>query len=358
MGINRLGGVAATIGGKASEREWPTDDLETVESCPVCGGTHRTLLHDGLSDRLFGAAPGVWCLLRCGQCGSAYLDPRPTEASIVRAYEAYYTHGVEPPPAPGGPRRALLNAYLNARWGYRLRPAPPIGRLVGALVPMRAAIADRELRHQHNHPGARLLDVGAGNGAFVAYARRHGWEAEGIDPDADAVATARELGIPASVGTLADLEGAAAGMYASVTLSHVIEHLHDPARELRRIHRLLAPNGQVWIATPNLEALGYRLFGRDWVGLDPPRHLVLFTTESLRLLLQRTGFVPEPTPRPAPGAWAAFSPSGALRDGRSQGEGPRTGRRSLRARAALADRLAYASPRLAEELVVIARRAA
>ena len=35
------------------------------------------------------------------------------------------------------------------------------------------------------------------------------------------------------------------------------------------------------IATPNLEALGHRAFGRDWVGLDPPRHLVLFTTASL-----------------------------------------------------------------------------
>ncbi len=356
MGFTRLGRVEATIGGTASDRNWPTSDLEPVESCSVCGATDRALLYEGLRDRLFGVAPGVWRLVRCGQCGSAYLDPRPTEASIARAYEGYYTHGAEPPAPPGDARRALLNSYLNARWGYTLRPALPVGHAIEVLVPMRAAIADRELRHQRSQPGARLLDVGAGNGAFVAYARRHGWDAEGIDPDASAVATARDQGIPVRVGTLADLEDVADGTYASVTLSHVIEHLHDPVRELRRIHRLLAPHGQVWIATPNLQALGHRLFGRDWVGLDPPRHLVLFTTASLEAALRRAGFVPDPTPLPAPGAWAAFSPSGALRDGCAQADGPRTGRRSLRARAALADRVAHSSPRLAEELVVIARR--
>jgi SAM-dependent methyltransferase len=337
--------------------EWPPDELEAVAHCPACGATDRTVLYEGLSDRLFEAAPGAWRLLRCGGCGSAYLDPRPTEASIGHAYATYYTHGAEPPAAPGGPRRALQNAYINARWGYALRPAPPIGGLIGAIVPLRAAIADRELRHQPCVPGGRLLDVGAGNGALVAYARRFGWDAAGIDPDAAAVATARDQGIPMKLGTLADVEETAAGTFDSVTLSHVIEHLHDPARDLRRIHRLLAPNGRVWIATPNLEALGHRLFGRDWVGLDPPRHLVLFTTASLQGLLRRAGFVPEPTPRPAPTAWAAFSPSGALRDGCPPDDGPQRGRRWLRARAVLADRLAYASPKLAEELLVIAARA-
>lgn len=348
--------MAASNRGRASVGEWPSDELEAMAHCPACGSCDRALLYDGLSDRLFEAAPGVWRLLRCRGCGSAYLDPRPTETSIGRAYASYYTHGVDPPAATDGPRQALLNAYLNARWAYKLHPAPPLGRMIGALVPMRAAIADRELRHQRNVAEGRLLDVGAGNGAFVAYARRLGWDAEGIDPDAAAVATAREHRIPVRLGTLADMSDRGDGMFHSVTLSHVIEHLHAPAQELRRIHRLLAPNGRVWIATPNLESLGHRLFRRHWVGLDPPRHLVLFTTESLQRLLRRTGFDPAPSPRPAPTAWPTFSPSGAIRDGCPVDHGPITGRRSLKARAALADRLAYASPRLTEELVVIARR--
>lgn len=335
--------------------EWPAEELEDVETCPACGARDRHPFYDGLSDRLFDV-PGLWRLMRCADCGSAYLDRRPNEVSIGRAYAAYYTHGIAPPARPGGPRKALLQAYLNAKWGYDLHPSVPLGRLIGALVPLRAAVADRELRHQRSQPGGRLLDVGAGNGAFVAYARRLGWDAEGIDPDGAAVATASDHGIPVRLGTLADLGETDAETFDAVTLSHVIEHLHDPARDLRGIRRLLAPGGRVWIATPNLASLGHRLFRADWAGLDPPRHLVLFTIESLQRLLRLTGFELEAVPRPAPTASVMFSHSGAIRDGRPPGDGPDRGARSLRVRAAAADSLAYASPRLAEEMVVIGRR--
>ena len=48
----------------------------------------------------------------------------------------------------------------------------------------------------------------------------------------------------------------------------------------------------LWIATPNLEALGHRRFGADWLGLDPPRHLVLFTHDSLDGLIRQIGLEP------------------------------------------------------------------
>jgi SAM-dependent methyltransferase len=75
-----------------------------------------------------------------------------------------------------------------------------------------------------------------------------------------------------------------------VTLSHVIEHLHDPRPALREIHRLLAPGGLVMITTPNLDAYGLEVFGRCWRGLEPPRHLVLYTSRSLGGLLSDAGF--------------------------------------------------------------------
>ncbi len=36
------------------------------------------------------------------------------------------------------------------------------------LLPSRAAIVDREVRHLPATPGGRLLDVGCGDGAFVS----------------------------------------------------------------------------------------------------------------------------------------------------------------------------------------------
>jgi SAM-dependent methyltransferase len=343
--------------------EWPADGLERVERCPVCGEAGRRLLYDGLRDRVFFCAPGTWSLFRCAGCGSAYLDPRPTPDHIGLAYESYYTHEENPAgedPVPtllGGLRRRLRNGYLASRWGYEVEPALAAGAWVARLAPLRGALTGRYICHLPAHPGGRLLDVGSGSGAFLAVMRRLGWRAEGVDPDPRAVAVARDAGLTVTQGTLADLDDDEhAGAFQAVTLSHVIEHLHDPAGELARIHRLLAPGGWLWIGTPNLASLGHRRFGEHWRGLEPPRHLVLFTPDSLTGLLERTGFQPEPPPIPSPQAARMFYASAAIRDGRKPDDGPPRGRRRLAALAALANRIARRRPDLADELVVLARR--
>jgi SAM-dependent methyltransferase len=340
--------------------QWPAEDLEAVAGCPVCGDERRSIMRNGLRDRVFGAAPGTWRLMRCAGCRSGFLDPRPTTDSIALAYAKYYTHGdhvAEPTGRLYELRRGLANDYLRARWGYASDPLVPGGRLIGRLAPLRGATVDREIRHLPASPGGRLLDVGCGDGAFIAQMSALGWDAEGIEPDPAAAATARATGLRVTEGFLRDLDDDAhAAAFDAITLSHVIEHMHDPAQELAHAHRLLKPGGRLWIATPNLESLGYRRFGRDWLGLDPPRHLVLFTTASLARLLRAAGFEPEPTPRPAPMAILSFTQSAAVRDGRQFQAGPAGGHRRLRLLAAVANRAAAYDPRLADELVAVARR--
>jgi SAM-dependent methyltransferase len=342
----------------APDGDWPADGLEAVTACPVCGDANREVLFAGLRDRAFRVAPGSWTLIRCQDCRSAYLDPRPNPQTIELAYRSYYTHGdAAPPPPVGRLRQGLANDYRRSRWGYAQGPTVPGGRLIPRAAPSRGALVDREIRHLPATPGGRLLDVGCGSGAFLAQMSALGWRTEGIDPDPAAVAGARKAGVSVTQGTLDDLEPAEhAGAFDAITLSHVIEHLHDPAGNMRRINLLLRPGGLLWIATPNLEALGLRRFGRDWLGLDPPRHLVLFTRASLERLLRSAGLEPLPPPLAAPHAWQMFSQSAAIAQGRLPDEGPADGTRRLRALAAIANRAAHRDSRRAEELVMIARR--
>jgi SAM-dependent methyltransferase len=338
--------------------EWPAGGLEAVDGCPVCGSDASRVMFSGLRDRAFRSAPGSWTLARCRECGSAYLDPRPTQDTIELAYRSYYTHdGGAGRPAVGRLRRGLANDYRRVRWGYTQGSAIPGGRLIPRLAPSRGALVDRELRHLPATAGGRLLDVGSGSGAFLAQMEALGWRAEGIDPDPAAVAGARAAGLEVARGTLRDLDNEEhAAAFDAVTLSHVIEHLHDPVGDLRILSRLLRPGGLLWIATPNLEALGLRRFGRDWLGLDPPRHLVLFTRASLERLLRETGFAPQPPPPASPHALQMFSQSAAIGEGRLPDEGPVDGARRLRALAAIANLLSLRRPRHAEELLMIARR--
>ena len=341
---------------------WPADGLEAVPACPVCGATGRVTLYSGLRDRAFRTAPGEWTLVRCTGCNSAFLDPRPTSATIGLAYGSYYTHADAPAPSSSpvaGVRLRLAHDYRRARWGYQQDSPIRGGRLLAKLLPSRAAIVDREVRHLPATQGGRLLDVGCGDGAFVSYMTHLGWQAEGVDPDAAAIEGARTAGLDVTEGTLAAIDDAEhVGVYDAITMSHVIEHVHDPEEELERVHRLLRPGGVLWIATPNLEALGHRRFGPDWLGLDPPRHLVLFTHASLDGLIRRGGLEPLPAP-PAPSlAWLQFAQSAAIEQGRLPHEGPERDLPRLRLTAAVANQLLKRDVRHADELIALARRPA
>jgi 2-polyprenyl-3-methyl-5-hydroxy-6-metoxy-1,4-benzoquinol methylase len=278
-------------------KSWPAEDLESAPHCPVCAGSGRNLLYAGLTDRVFGLAPGEWMLYRCTGCHSAWLDPRPGRASIGRAYEDYVTHvadddvSVLPTNALIRRLHAWINDYKNARYGLKRMPAAWGGRWVVALVPSIRAKADAQCRHLPRRPdkGRRLLDVGFGNGGFLKLAREMGWSAQGIDFDPKAVAVAREQGLDVRCASVDDLLQEDA-RYDVITISHVIEHVYDPIELLGTLYRLLEPGGYLWLETPNLESAGARRFGRDWMALDPPRHLLLFTSRSLRTSLEKAGF--------------------------------------------------------------------
>ena len=337
---------------------WPADGLEAVGACPVCASPSRRVLYEGLTDRLFGA-PGQWTMWRCGGCATAYLDPRPTAETVGLAYADYFWHA--PPqdreaPPDGGiewARRAMRNGYLRRALGYE---AEPSSRALGALasgLPGAGAALRRWVRHlPHDSPAPRLLDVGCASGEFMLQMRALGWEVHGMDIDGASLEQARAAGLSVAEGTLEQPAGAAAeGGFDALTLDHVLEHLPDPVGALRRARDLLRPGGLLWVATPNLRSLAHRMFGRDWLSLDPPRHLVLFSADSLLGAFAAAGLERIEQPRPVRNLLSVVTASAELagHDRLSPG---------LRAKGLVAQEIAVRRPALAEELVVMGRRPA
>ncbi len=276
------------------QAEWPKGGVEFVSACPLCGAKEKTIAHNGLKDYFFECAPGQWSLFQCLSCGSAYLDPRPNQQTISFAYSRYYTHRSFDV-ASGALRRiwhALRDDYLLAAFGVPSEHTLWPGRWLVRMFPIGRSGIDAALARNLEHlprQQARLLDVGCGNGNYLEFARRAGWQVQGLDFDPVAVAAARERGLDVFEGTIKVLSGESE-CFDRITLSHILEHVYDPWDVLADCYRLLKPGGTLWLETPNANSNGHRAFGPYWRGLEPPRHLHIFSRKCIRDKMTEIGF--------------------------------------------------------------------
>ncbi len=265
--------------------------------CYVCGTSGKPLYH-GLRDRLFGA-PGKWNLKKCPNqgCGLVWLDPMPLEEDITKAYLNYYTH--EDPAAhalqtwPRRMYRKMKEGYLAHRYGYPSSEAPTFWkRLLGMLLylhPRRRADLDFSVMYLPAQPDGRLLEVGCGSGQMLNSMQGLGWCVEGVDFDPAAVQNARNKGLQVRLGTL-EAQRYPNDHFDAITMSHLIEHVHDPLELLSECYRVLKTGGQLVVVTPNSESWGHKMFRGSWLHLDPPRHLYVFNSSSLRRLVEKASF--------------------------------------------------------------------
>jgi 2-polyprenyl-3-methyl-5-hydroxy-6-metoxy-1,4-benzoquinol methylase len=280
---------------------------EQVPSCFICA-VEGTVLHPDLRDWVFGA-PGTWRMKECRRCGVAWLSPRPTRLDIGKAYATYYTHDtpedatilrtvVPLATAIGRSRQRVVSWFGQVAEHIRARRLsyPPPGSSVGVRLLSRLAervpvLRDGAILAVATLPpgkGQRLLDVGCGAGEFLQRMRTNGWDAVGVEPDPVAAARARSKDLDVRDGLLEDA-AFEANTFDAIVLSHVIEHVHDPMALLHECNRVLRPGGILVVMTPNLESVGHRRFGADWRGLEPPRHLHLFSSRALSTCIRKVG---------------------------------------------------------------------
>ena len=272
---------------------------ESASACPLCGRDGH-VLHDQLRDRVF-SAPGRWTHRSCEvmrshlarsatkRCLTSLISTRPT--SLTSAPGAI-DHGLS------RIGRSWLSAYgyrsLSPRFGWAVR-----------LIPGLQDIGAGEFYWLPAVPDGRLLDVGCGSGLFLARMRALGWQVCGVEPDSEAARIGRERYGLDIRSTVEDLESE---WFDAVTLHHVIEHLPDPLAVLTKVRRRLRPEGRLVVVTPNPEGLGRRIFRRNWIHWDPPRHLHVFSAESLATVARRADFHPttiRTSARAARFAWTA-----------------------------------------------------
>ncbi len=148
-------------------------------------------------------------------------------------------------------------------------------------------VAAERLREYHFRDTQRVLDVGAGNGAFVQVARAQGIDAWGQD-----VATQSD-GDHVHVGELADV-AFPTDHFDVVTVHDVLEHFIDPQGALKEMARVVRPGGQLIIDFPRFF---HESGTHHW---KPTEHLWMLTEEQLWGLIEAAGFTVTETRYPIP----------------------------------------------------------
>ena len=248
--------------------------------CELCG-SKGMLLYQNLTDRLFGTA-GQWNLRRCpnSRCGLVWLDPMPLPEEIGKAYQTYYTH------EDGGGSASGRAVKASPIWRAMRQFYLQLERLT-SIPRERERVTGMYLEET---PPGKLLEVGCGSGQRLAELRKRGWQVEGQEVDPRAAEFARtRYGVQVHQGELEKLALPDEGFDAIVT-NHVIEHVFHPEALLKECRRLLKPGGVLVVITPNINSFGHRHFRENWLSLDPPRHLHLFSTKNLQSLASKAGF--------------------------------------------------------------------
>ena len=193
-----------------------------------------------ISHSMKDAKAGNLILIACCQnCGLVQLKDVPNELDLFEFYKSKYRiqYRKQDRPSPKHVYRAGLQAIS------RLKKIAPFIR-----------------------KNTKLLDIGSGGGEFTYLASRMGAGAFGIDPSSGYLEFGKNhYSINVEQKQISQLEGTQS--YQIVTMFHVLEHLPNPLKVIRKVHQIPKVGGLFGVEVPTLTSNATSPFNRIYKNL-------------------------------------------------------------------------------------------
>jgi len=257
-------------------------DVESV-LCPGCQadkftGITKTIDYDYFTTDI------KFEVVRCIECGLIYVNPRPKLSEVPKIYPAEYSayHF-------SNIRNPVIKRARNFMQGGKAK------RILSCITDFSKEV--------------RIIDVGCGSPVLLSLIRnfsRHKLDLYGNDFSPDVLESIKDAGFKVIPGAFEDMQWQD-DFFDVIVMNQLLEHLFDLPANLRKTFKLLKPKGILFIETPSEEGLDAEIFRiNHWGGYHIPRHLQIFSSSTIRKILQRYGFMIEAIEYiPSPNFWTS-----------------------------------------------------
>lgn len=234
--------------------------MENIQNCPVCGSPNSTLKYKAKD---YTVSNEQFHIVSCDACSLIYTNPRPAanEAGPYYHASAYISHS--------DTNEGIVNKLYHAVRKFTLQSK------LNWIEPDKKA-------------NKELLDIGCGNGHFLAAAKEKGWNINGLELDPETAARAAKLTGLTIAPSLQEIDREKE--FQVITLWHVLEHVYELDAYFNFFKSRLNKEGKLLLALPNPASFDANYFKEYWAAYDVPRHIYHFTPATITALAAKYGF--------------------------------------------------------------------
>lgn len=217
---------------------------------------------------------------KCNFCGCLQIVQVPD--NISKYYPAEYYSFISEP--LNYKVNFLAKLIKKTRDNYAIFQKGIIGRFLFSIIPNYTLAC---LSHIPISKKSRILDVGCGSGGFLHTLKEIGFSnLLGLDPflNSDIL---YENGLKIEKKSILDMDEST--KWDLIMLHHSLEHIEEQRETLKMISGLLSDKGVCLIRVPIVSSYAWEKYKENWVQLDAPRHFVLHSIASMKLLADKTG---------------------------------------------------------------------
>jgi 2-polyprenyl-3-methyl-5-hydroxy-6-metoxy-1,4-benzoquinol methylase len=252
--------------------------MRYLNKCEICKSKKIKFLFNG-KDKLFGI-PGEFPLFKCKNCKTIFLNPQLSYKESEKFYPKDKYHSLENIRTEGDSLKTKINLKL-----YKIYFSEKNNILKRILFsPVKFVVRGTIIKKRE-----KLLDIGCGSGQFLYEMKSLGLEVYGVEPGDFNKEDSNKYKL-----NIKNLELIKAKypkeFFDLITINHVFEHIDNPNETMIEMHRILKKNGTLIIGVPNTNSMAEKIFGKNWLAFDVPRHLFDYSDKNIRFLLEKNKF--------------------------------------------------------------------